>query len=222
MSPFNKAPQSSHCGAIGLAVASWELWDAGSVSDLAHRVKDLALLQCGLGGICGSDLIPGHMPWGNQKRKRNKHYLNVRSTFPDVCGQKPGVWVRRKILNILFWTTSNIYKAHRIVQWPPCIHFSNFNNYQLRANRISPNIHALLVPVLFWNKSQSSYQFMRKDFSMYPQNVSLFLLKITTRSSLVARWFKDLAFSLLWLKVNPWPRTSSCCGHGQKKKKKKR
>ena len=41
-----------------------------------------------------------------------------------------------------------------------------------------------------------------------------------TRSSLAAQWVVDMTLSLLWLKSQGLG-TSSCCGHGQKRKKEK-
>ena len=50
---------SSHCSAAGWEAASWERWDAGLTPGLAQWVKDLALLNHGLGHDFGWDLIPG-------------------------------------------------------------------------------------------------------------------------------------------------------------------
>lgn len=52
---------------------------------------------------------------------------------------------------------------------------------------------------------------------------SLRLNFISSQSSLVMQQVKDLAVLLLWLesllchRFDPWPRTSACSGHGQKK-----
>ena len=69
--------RSSRCGAMG-SVASWERWEAGLIPGPSQWIKGLALLSCGVGHNCCSDLIPGQGTpnAGGQlkkKKKTNKH-----------------------------------------------------------------------------------------------------------------------------------------------------
>ena len=61
------------------------------------------------------------------------------------------------------------------------------------------------LPNVICSKLTYTKTFKRKKFQEFPGGLAI----------------KDLVLSLLWLEIEPWPGTSTCCGCSQNRKKKK-